>query len=57
MNLLQGKRENVFKLIIQKYEKRNDLIKVGAGEKEHCNEEKRTKKENPKFRGYENGMG
>ncbi len=34
LSLLPGKKEDIFKLIIKEYEKRNYLIKAGAGEKE-----------------------
>ncbi len=31
---MNKKKEDVFKLILKKYEKRNELIKAGAGEEE-----------------------
>ncbi len=34
LNLLHVKREDVFKLILKEYEKRNELIKAGGGEEE-----------------------
>ena len=40
LSLLPGERDYIFKLIIKEYDKRNSLLKAGAGEKELGGNEK-----------------